>query len=327
MLGGFFKADSGSKGGGVIVLITSLLLSFVVWSLMKLSYSYNSVYHYKVELETALPQRVFNSLSDGAVTIKGSSTGFNIIRHKIGTKRNSNVLSLKSAPENLTQDLEQPDRFFILAPNLYDALNEALRCSMNIDEVVNDTLFFNFPKTFNKKVPVSLLAKFIYKEQYMAYGKPLLRPDSVEIHGEQSKVKHIDSVATESIVRTALTSDAQGVVKLAKMDGLSYSADEIYYMQRGGRFVEQSMEVPVMTLNVPAGIRLITSPAVVKVTVRLPYAAKEVLDQADFALSVDYEQIIASPSGKAIVQVARMPKGVLNIKVEPMLLDNIAVSR
>ena len=59
----------------------------------------------------------------------------------------------------------------------------------------------------------------------------------------------------------------------------------------------------------------------------MPYAAKEVLDQADFALSVDYEQIIASPSGKAIVQVARMPKGVLNIKVEPMLLDNIAVSR
>ena len=103
------------------------------------------------------------------------------------------------------------------------------------------------------------------------------------------------------------------------------SSGETVYSLRIGRYVERSLDLDVEVRNMPASSRMTLIPSVVKITFREEYGRKTHLQSNDFSAYVDFGQALEAESGKARVQLDKLPAGVLNLTVEPLFLDRIIV--
>lgn len=306
-------------GGDWLVLIISLLLALVLGGLFKLSDNYTTFFHYKVSIHTALPDRVYSAVSEDAAVVKGTASGFYIFKHQHFTKRNKNIINIAVEPGLMmhVQGKGNEDYFYVLSEDISDQIRGALKSEIDIQQVVADTLFFNFPHTSNKKVPISASTSFSYKSQYMAFGKIQLKPDSVILYGEEKVLASIDSVETKEIKGRDLKEPLQGVVNLKKIKGVVFSSADVYYYQNGGRYFENTIVAPIYSENVPQDMQLILSPNIATVIYREDYNKKTQYSPSDFVLTADYNQINSSSSGKARVLLNKVPDGVYNVRIVP----------
>ena len=289
-------------GGNLIVILISLLVALVVWGVLKLSLQYRYVFHYNVELTAPMEGHVFQSTSQDPLAVRGTSSGFYLLRHKYFASRKGEVLSF-----------------------LYGHAAEKLDGYLTIDEIVSDTLVFIFPKAFQKKVPVCLKADLSFKPQYMPLDRVSVKPDSILVNGQESIVKTIDSVFTEKISARSLKRSIQGEADIEPIAGVQMSETKIVYHLSVGRYVGRSMELPVEVRGQEEGSRMILVPSSVTITFKEQYGRKRNLSPEDFSAYVDYSQAVSSSSGKAKVLIDKSPAGVYELRVEPAFLDRVVM--
>lgn len=312
-----------SWGGKVVVLIISLLVALVVWGVMKLSLQYRYVYHYNVELSSPMKGRVFKSVSQDPLTIRGSSSGFYLLRHKFHSRKKGVILSFRADTSALRPLAGKEDAFYILSSQISDKAREKLDGYLEVDEVVQDTLVFIFPKTFQKKVPVCLKADLSFKTQYMPFDRVSLKPDSVLINGEESIVKAIDSVFTEKISAHSLRRSIQGEADIEPINGVQMSETKTVYHLTVGRYVGRSLVLPVEVKNLEEGARMVLVPSSVTISFKEEYGRKRNISAQDFAAYVDYAQAASSASGKAKVVIDWIPEGVYGLSIDPPFVDRV----
>src|SRR5574344_40769 len=308
-------------GGDWIVLIISLILAMVLGGLFKLSDTYTTFFHYKISIHTALTGRVYSAVSDNAAVVKGTASGFYIFKHQYFTKRNKNIVNISVEPGLMMhvagKAKDREDDFYVLAEDISEQIRGAVKNEIDFLGVVPDTLFFTFPHTSTKKVPISAYTLISYKDQYMSFGKIQLKPDSVTLYGEEKVLQTIDSVVTKEIKGRNLKEPLQGVVDLKKIKGVVFSSQEVYFYQNAGRYFENTLTVPIYSENVPEDMQLILSPNIATIIYREDYNKKTPYTSADFILTADYNQIVNSPSGRARVLLNKVPDGVYNVKIVP----------
>lgn len=313
-------------GGDGTVLLVSFLLAIVVWCLLKFSASYSSNYHYKVELTTSMPGRSFSSVSSGAVVVRGKSSGFTIIKHRIVARKNKNILHFSASPAIFRQVKGSDNTFYVLTNVLKENIISKLSEQISVDGISMDTLFFVYNRTASKRVPVALKTDLSYTDQFMPFEKLRSNPDSIEIQGEMQLLSKIDSVETELIRRRNLHQDLQGSVKIKAINGVRFSEENIYYSQKIGRYYEGRVSLPVATAKVPSGYSMIISPSDVTIIFRVDYNIKKEFGPADFYVYADYDQVANSMSGKAKINLREIPTGVYGVHLEPQFADAIILN-
>ena len=312
-------------GGDILVIVVSLLLAMVVWGVMKLSATYHYLFYFHVEVSSPMEGRVFNTVSEDLLTFRGSSSGFYLLRHKYSVRNKDNVLHFRVNPSVLKPLEGMRDGFFLHSSVLNERLGEMLEGSVVVEDILSDTLVFTIPKTFQKLVPVCLRTDVSYASEYMPLEKVSLKPDSILIMGEEGLVSGIDSVFTEKVYGRSVSRSLQGVARIEQIPGVEMSSGETVYSLRIGRYVERSLDLDVEVRNMPASSRMTLIPSVVKITFREEYGRKTHLQSNDFSAYVDFGQALEAESGKARVQLDKLPAGVLNLTVEPLFLDRIIV--
>ena len=314
------------KGGGdLIVFVISLLVAMAVWCVLKLSGNYQGVYHFKVEAQTSLNGRSFKSTSEGSLAVQGTASGFYALRHKFFS--GNNLLKFKVSPTYFKPLEGREDAFYLLTSVLKDKVSDYLSGTVSIEWLPQDTLIFIFPKVSSKKVPVVLSKNFSFAQQYMAMGRTVILPDSIEIHGKEELLKGIDSVVTEEVIKNGLKSDVQGGVNLIPIAGVTFQTNEVIYQQKVGRYFERSMTVPLHAENVPAEERMFLVPSEVTVTYRQDYTDKKEYSAADIILTVDYNQAQSASSSKGKVIRKDAPAAIYNISIEPQFVDRVILTK
>lgn len=306
-----------------MVLIISLLVALVVWGVMKLGLQYRYVYHYNVELSSPMQGRVFKSVSQDPLTIRGSSSGFYLLRHKFYARKKGETLAFRADTSALRPMKGKEDAFFILSSQIKDKATEKLDGYLEIDEIVEDTLVFVFPKTYQKKVPVCLKADLSFKDQYMAFDRVSLNPDSVLINGEESVVKAIDSVFTEKITARSIRRSIQGEAGIEQIIGVQMSENKTVYHLTVGRYVGRSLTLPVEVKNLEEGARMILVPSSVTISFKEEFGRKRDISSQDFNAYVDYVQAASSASAKAKVKIDWVPEGVYELSIDPPFVDRV----
>ena len=312
-------------GGEVVVLVISLLVALIVWGVMKLSLQYRYVYHYSVELSSPMEGRVFKSVSQDPLTIRGTSSGFYLLRHKLSARKKGETLTFRAEPSALRPLNGKEDAFFILSSQLKDKAAEKLDGYLTIDEIVADTIVFIFPKTFQKKVPVCFRADLSFRPQYMPLDRVYLKPDSVLINGQESIIKTIDSVFTEKITARSIKRSIQGEADIEQISGVQMSETKTVYHLNVGRYVGRSLSLPVEVRNLEEGARMILVPSTVTVSFKEEYGRKKTISPQDFTVCVDYSQAVSSASAKAKVLLDKIPEGVYDVNIEPAFLDRVVM--
>lgn len=307
-------------GGGRnwIILVFSLLLAFFMWSIMKLSANYSSYIRYNLEVTTNLEGRKNHSKSTDVLMVGAKSSGFKILQNR------HDDLTMSLLLEDVdTKHFHQygPDQemFYLLPESIKQKIQDAIGLDIKVEQLATDTLFFRFPLQSNKKVPVEANSLITYSRQYMPYTAINLKPDSVYVYGDLAVLQGIDKVMTQPIKSRNVSGSVTGVVGLIPIADVRFSAEEVLYSQEVGRYVEYSVKVPVTIGNAPSYANVAIIPQEVTVRCRVAFPGSETVSAQDFAVEVEYDEILRKDVVKPVV--TRMPEKILKLTVEPAFVE------
>lgn len=314
---GFLKANRKD----LTVFLLSLLLAFSIWFIHNISLRYSEILTVNVQAEAAIPGH--SDLSSGTcrVVARCRATGYSIVRNKIFGG---------GAPVRIRLDASslrhREGDVFQFVPESMPEFGKAVfgGSVSSVEYYITDTLTFVFPEENCRKVPVSAIADIWYSPQYMSVRGMEVRPDSVYIYGEPSRIGGISRVFTKNVTLGDLSSDAHGTVGIEPVKGVRMSETSVDYTVNVRRFVTEEISLPVRVRNLPAGKNISVYPSAVKAVIEFSFPISASRDSLD-VLYVDYRDFEVSRSGKCVLMTdSPLPDGVLGVRPETEVVDCIA---
>lgn len=304
-----------------LVLLLCICGAFIIWLLYTLSNEYSAYFRYSLDVETNLEGRASHAEANNSLLIQGRGRGFYIIRNS--WRRHNQNVRVFVEPQWVHEYADRPDAFYVLAENLHNVVNDALGMNLVVEQVLTDTLKLHFPKEYFKKVPVLFLTDLQYAPQYMSFSHITLTPDSVLVYGLEQQVSLIESVSTKKVILENVYRTSEGIARLDVPEGTRLSDKEVTYEVPVERYVEMTLEVPVVAQNVPVRMELFLLPDKVALTFRVPFSQSLSVSIDDFLVSVDYNAFQQSPSGKVVPVVTSGLHTLSHVQCSPAFVDGI----
>ena len=290
-----------------------------------MSGDFNHIFQYKIYAKTNIAGRKSTSLSENEITLRAKASGFYILQQRYSRKKG--VLNLELNGRLFGKFSDNGDIYYLTTSNIRETISEGLGEKIAVEYVAADTIRFIFPIETSKTVPVAFRKNVTYREQYMPVGGVRLKPDKILISGEKSILDEIDSVVTETINLSRLASSVTDVVPLEKIPGLSYSHEESYYTISVERYIEESYKLPVSILNVPDSVSLLTSPAEVTMTCRLPFKKVRAFNDRSIEVVVDYRDMKGLSSSVLKIKATGEIDEIFEYKIEPPFVDIVVIGK
>lgn len=298
-----------------LVLIACLLCAIGAWLFMAL----NNKYVYTAEtvlIYKDFPQKkAFKALQTDTVDLQVEGTGWQLL-----------FARLRVNPQSITVSLEKlNNRNFILFSEQLQQVNKQLETSQKIISVKPDTLYFDFSKRTNKRVPVKLRYDFSFVKQYGLAGPILLKPSYVNISGPQEELAKINEWYTDTLkltdlqqsVSTRVAMKANNMVNVGIYPtsvGVNVSIDE---------FTEKTVEVPLNLINNKDFYDVKLYPKKVKITFLVALSRYEEVNEDFILANVDVNEWKVLKHEQLTVKIARFPEYCKLVSVSPAKINFI----
>lgn len=236
-----------------------LILTMVIWMLIKLSKSYSAEIIFEVEYINLPKDKVFQTDVITQVNASVYSTGFNLLKYKIKRKK------LQFDIRNLA--FKDGNKYYYLPNRHLIDLKLQLNDVSIIERFSQDTIFITLGLNLTKKVPIELNAEIQFKLGYNFVDTIKMMPDSIYITGPEAVLDTIDVVLTDRIELVDISTAINETVKLSTFDnvGLMFSTPNITLTAEVDKFTEGSLTVPFEIVNLPNGYKITTFPKEVKI--------------------------------------------------------------
>lgn len=309
------------RGGNLLSLLFSLLLAFFMWGMHSFSQSYSTFFSYKVKIESNIAGRAKNAESYNPVVLRGKSTGFYILQQRLSQKAHFGTINISVDSKQLKASEDRADFFYLKVEDVKDKIQESLGNDFELESFTTDTLYFQFPRQANKKVPVGTIENISYASQYTASGRMQLRPDSVVVYGDEQVVDKIDVVYTNVISKRNADAPVQGIVGLKSVHGARFSVDQVYYSLPVGRYFENAIETEVNVVNAPSSSKVVVVPQKVTLRYKMLFENKKEVDASDFQVVIDYSKI--GESNMAKPRLVKQPDNIFSVTIDPLFVECI----
>lgn len=310
-----------------MLFILSLILAFFIWLIHNLSLDYYSYLQFRVIVNSTIEGYEAQSVSQEPLVVHGKAPGLFFLKHGRWDGMPKDLeLTLNPTAFHPTNDRD--GLFYVRTTEIREALSELFGDELEIDFISNESLSFHFEKAICKKVEVILQNTISYAPQYMLVGEIELTPDSVMIYGKESDLANITSVRTSVVSKRMIDNSVNSFVNLEKIPGVRIDADRVQYSLTVQRYVEQTADVKVESINTPSNRNVIILPSTVKVTYRAPF--KELggkIQKSELGLVIDYETILGSNSGKIIPSLSQPDIDIFSYELDPPFVECILVEK
>ncbi len=308
--------------GEWLTLLFSLLLALFIWTIHNLSLRYSTYVQYSVNIRTNIEGREMEADAEDAIMLRVRATGYTLISQHF-----KDDISLDLDPKYLQPVTPESDTFVVYIPEIKDIIEKQL-IDAKVSSVENYTtamIRVILHRINTKKVPVIAQSQINFSPQYMAISKMKLNPDSLIIYGVDDIVDNIDAVYTNIISKKGVKKGIQGVASIIPIYGVNLSRDYIYYSQEVGRYIEQSIELPVEVKNVPKGKQLLPLQSKIRMVYRQLLDSHKPLGEDDFKCVIDYKEIENSINSQALPYLDSAPNGIYSISFDPPYIDCIVL--
>ena len=296
------------------IFALSLLSAFSIWFIHNLSSEYSDFMRVQIRAESNVAGHAELSSNTCEVTARCRTSGYNIMRAWLFSRRSHNLAVKPSDLHPKTGDM-----FYLTKNDLNEYAHLIFGENVTVEYYLSDTLMFRFPAEASKKVPVLAVHTLRFEPQYMGIGNLTIEPDSVTVYGEPYHLKNVDRVLTETIKLENLNTSTSGVASLEKVRGIRLSEESVHYHLDVSRFVELRTEVKVETRNVPAGKEMMVYPSMATAVIKCAFPVLSDVSQTTFY--VDYEDFASSISGKCLARPDYLPEGVLDYSLVPEVFE------
>lgn len=298
-----------------VQLIICVAFAVAAWVFMALNKTY--VYTAKTQLfYINEPQKkAFKPLQPDVVDLQVEGTGWQLLFSR-----------LRINPQSITVSLEKLNKHnFILFSQQLPQVNKQLETSQKIISVKPDTLYFDFSKRTNKRVPVKLLSKFSFVKQYGISGQTLLTPTHVNISGPLEELAKITEWYTDTLKLIDLQKSTSARVALKKnnANNISIYPSSIGVKVKVDEFTEKTIKVPLRVINNNDYYDIKLYPKKVSITFLVALSSYQEVDEDFIDVVVDANEWKLLGHHKLTVKVNRFPNYCKVVNVVPQKIDFI----
>ena len=292
-----------------LIFLFFLLLSGAFWLMMALNETYEEELKVPVRLVGMPRNAVMTDEPADTVKVTVRDKGFTLVTYKYGHW--FRPLTFKFA----TYANEDQGHGAIPAADIIKQVQSQLYGSSKLLSVKPEKLDFYFTYGAAKKVPVRFRGKIsMSKSYYLAHTE--FSPMMVTAYANKKVLDELKYVEIEPFNYRNLQDTIRRNVRLQKIRGVKLVPSTVRLSVYPDVLTEESIEVPVSAVNMPAGMVLRTFPS--RVTVRFTIGASQfrMIRPEQFNVVVDYQALAENPSDKCTLQLRSVPSSVSKAKLE-----------
>lgn len=292
-----------------LIFLFFLLLSGAFWLMMALNETYEEELKVPVRLVGMPRNAVMTDEPADTVKVTVRDKGFTLVTYKYGHW--FRPLTFKFA----TYANEDQGHGAIPAADIIKQVQSQLYGSSKLLSVKPEKLDFYFTYGASKKVPIRFRGKIsTSKSYYLAHTE--FSPMMVTAYANKKVLDELKYVEIEPFNYCNLQDTIHQNVRLQKIRGVKLVPSTVRLSVYPDVLTEESIEVPVSAVNMPAGMVLRTFPS--RVTVRFTIGASQfrMIRPEQFNVVVDYQALAENPSDKCTLQLRSVPSSVSKAKLE-----------
>ncbi len=302
---------------GLPIFMFFLLVSAVLWAIIRLSTEYEENLAIPLSFQTAVGDYSLVYYSDTVIYAKAKLKGTQLASWQF--RNNVNPFLLKFNNLRLKPNRQGYAELFIPTTQLSAELTTWLHSTSSVVVIRPDTLYFGFERTYQKRVPVKPCLKYTLSPQYLLVDSVRVSPDSVLIQGPMRMIDTISFVNTHWMDAGEISSDKTFTVKIQNPYshlGIKISDEKVNLKLKVERSTEATVELPIR-LPDSASCSLKLFPDKVSLRLLVPFGVYKNLNTNDFLVSVACPDSSDFKRKMLTVKVDRLPAGSKLVEIEP----------
>jgi len=292
-----------------VVLGICILLSLFFWLLVKLSQEF--VTNRIVKIDYILPEdRSFTEMPPQTVlaTVRGS--GWNLL---------SNYLVKEATAIEII--LPEKESFTLPASILENKIQQEFK-SLDVFEVDLDYLLFNTAIRSTKIVPIRLIRKLTFADNFQIKDSILLQPDSITVTGPPIILDTITGWPTTlfevSNLKTTISKSLDVEAPINEVLRINPSSIEVILPVE--EFTQKDLFIPVQVLNAPDSLKIF--PKTIRVSCLVGLSKYDSLTSQNFLLQADFKNVVFNSSNNTLpVNITQSPPYVSQVKLDKQSVE------
>jgi len=272
------------KNRKIKIFLIFLVLTSIIWLLIELSKSYNSIAVFKVQYENVPSEKLLQNtiISDVGIVLK--APGFSQFRYKA---KEHNIKF------NLRKVSKYNGKYYFLPNAQLSYLNDQFPADVEVLNVLTDTIFVELGENISKKVPVRTKVHVNFKLGYNFVGNLKSIPDSILVTGPEKYIDSILEISTNSLELNEVYETINTTLRLrlpVNNDLVKLSANEVQIVGEVDKFTEGNLNIPVVIINEPEGVKVNPFPKEIQVIYQIGLSNFNKINKDSFSIVYDYNQ-------------------------------------
>ncbi len=291
-----------------------LVLSTIFWLMTALNETYEREIGVPAYLVNIPKNVVVTSDMEDTVRITVRDKGFALLAYTYGEGIRPINVNFQSA---ITR---QSGYGVVSSQELMKMINQRFSGSSKIVQVKPDRLDFHYNYGLSRQVSVKMSGHVVPgKSFYLARTR--FWPEKVTVYGSKQALDSLRFVKTVPINITNFNDTVLRTVALETIKGVKIVPNTVRIGLYPDILTEENIEVPITAINMPEGKVLRTFPQRVTVNFIVGASMFRSISPEQFAVVVDYNEIIDHPSDKCSIHLRETPQGVRNARLKMTQVD------
>lgn len=291
-----------------------LVLSTIFWLMTALNETYEREIGVPAYLVNIPKNVVITSDMEDTVRVTVRDKGFALLAYTYGEGIRPINVNFQSA---ITR---QSGYGVVSSQELMKMINQRFSGSSKIVQVKPDRLDFHYNYGLSRQVSVKMAGNVVPgKSFYLARTR--FWPEKVTVYGSKQALDSLRFVKTVPINITNFNDTVLRTVALETIKGVKIVPNTVRIGLYPDILTEENIEVPITAVNMPEGKVLRTFPQRVTVNFIVGASMFRSISPEQFAVVVDYNEIIDHPSDKCSIHLRETPQGVRNARLKMTQVD------
>ena len=297
-----------------LIFLFFLFLSSIFWLMMALNETYEQEIKVPVRLVNVPKNVVLTTEMEDTVRVTVRDKGFTLATYMYGDM-------IQPVSVNFSVYANRQTGYgYVPASDLLKMLSQRFMAQSKIIQVKPDRLDFYFNYGVSKQLPVRMAGYVVPGKSYYL-ARTRFWPDQITEYASKRVLDSLRFVKTVPLNIVNFGDTVIQTVALEKIKGVKMVPDRVRIGLYPDIMTEESIDVPVGSINMPEGKVLRTFPSRVKVNFIVGASMFRNITADQFQVVVDYNELMEHPSDKCNIYLKASPHSVRSAKLSISQVD------
>ena len=291
-----------------------LVLSTIFWLMTALNETYEREVSVPAYLVNVPKNVVITSDMEDTVRVTVRDKGFALLAYIYGE-------GVRPININFQSFVTRQSGYGVVpSQELMKMVNQRFSGASKVVQVKPDRLDFYYNYGLSRQVPVKM-AGIVVPGKSFYLARTRFWPETVTVYGSKQTLDSLRYVKTVPINITNFNDTVVKTVALEKIKGVKIVPNIVRIGLYPDILTEETIEVPVTAVNMPEGKVLRSFPQRVTVNFIVGASMFRSISSDQFAVVVDYNELIEHPSDQCTIHLRQCPQGVRNARLQMTQVD------